>query len=68
MVKLNDPPFGYDINTGEPIYKYENRMVHVGNGFYDKACNITQEDLDRRKKFFASLELEVAFKKNHGDE
>ena len=55
--------FGYNINTGEPIYKYEERLCHIGNGFYERSCDITKEDLERRKKFFASLDLELAFKK-----
>lgn len=50
---------GYNINTGKQITNYSERMIHVGNGFYEKACDITQEDLDRRKRFFASIEDEL---------
>lgn len=58
---MREPKYGYNINTGEPIYLPEHRMVHQGNGYYSRACDITQEDLDRRQKFFASLDREVSF-------
>ena len=58
---MSNPKYGYDINTGEPIYLPEHKMVHQGNGFYARACDITKEDLERRQKFFASLDREVNF-------
>jgi len=52
---------GYNINTGEPIHHISEQMVHVGNGYYERACDITQEDLDRRKRFFMSISAEVYY-------
>ena len=54
--------YGYNINTGEKITNYDERMVHVGLGYYERACDITQEDIDRRKKFFASVDEEIVGK------
>jgi hypothetical protein len=54
---------GYNINTGLPVKSWDERMVHVGNGFYERACDITKEDLSRRQRFFASLDAELTFAK-----
>jgi hypothetical protein len=59
---------GYDINTGEKIYHPSHMMVHTGNGYYQKACDITEEDLKRRARFFASIDKEVQFKRLGFDE
>ena len=57
------PKQGYNINTGEPIYHPSHRMVHVGNGYYERSCDITAEDIARRTRFFASIDQEINFKK-----
>lgn len=59
---------GYDINTGDPIYHKSNDLQHVGNGYYQRACDITDEDLKRRARFFASIDKEVQFKRLGFDE
>lgn len=59
---------GYNINTGEPITHISERMVHVGNGYYEKACDIDQKSLDRRRKFFLSVTSEVYYKKQGWEE
>lgn len=59
---------GYNINTGRPIYHPSMRMVHVGNGYYERACDITEADLKRRSRFFASIDREVLFNKLGFDE
>lgn len=64
--KLN--PLGYNINTGQPIYHYSDMMVHCGNGYYERACDITEEDLKRRARFFASIDQEISFKRLGFDE
>ena len=51
--------YGYDINTGEPITNYRDRLVHIGNGFYEKLSSISIEDRKRRYKFSSSISLEV---------
>ena len=61
-------PLGYDINTGEKITKYQDRMVHEGNGYYRKASDITEEDLKRKIRFFASVDTEVSYKRLGFDE
>ena len=54
---------GYNINTGTPIYHPSHRLQHVGNGYYERACDITPEDKARRLKFFASIDREIIFNK-----
>lgn len=54
---------GYNINTGNPIYHPSHMMVHIGNGYYKRACDITEEDKLRRLRFFASVDREVVFRK-----
>ena len=60
--------YGYNINTGEKIHYISHRMVHTGNGYYQRACDITEEDLKRRARFFASIDQEVMFKRLGFDE
>ena len=55
--------YGYDINTGEPITNYRDRLVHIGNGSYEKLSSISIEDRKRRYKFSSSISLEVSYKK-----
>lgn len=59
---------GYDINTGEKIHHPSHKMVHVGNGYYQKAYEITDEVLKRRARFFASIDQEIQFKRLGFDE
>ena len=59
---------GYNINTGEKITSYHERMVHTGNGYYSRACDITEEDLKRKMRFFASVDAEVSYKRLGFDE
>lgn len=54
---------GFNLNTGEPVASWPERMVHIGNGYYARACDITKEDLTRRQRFFASLDSELSFAK-----
>lgn len=54
---------GYDINTGEPILTYADRLEHVGLGYYQKTSEITQEDRERRERFFGSIDAELRIKK-----
>lgn len=60
--------YGYDINTGKAITNYHERMVHTGNGYYSRACDITEEDLKRKMRFFASVDAEVSYKRLGFDE
>ena len=57
------PILGYNINTGQPIYHPSHRLQHVGNGYYERSCDITPEDKARRLKFFASIDREIIFNK-----
>ena len=59
---------GYNINTGEAIYHPSDDLCHVGNGYYEAKKNITEEDLKRRARFFASVDQEVMFKRLGFDE
>lgn len=65
---MKSKQLGYDINTGEPILSYADRMVHAGNGFYVKASEITEEDKKRHYHFCGSVDGEVAFKKQGFEE
>lgn len=58
MVK---PKYGYDINTGEPIHKWEDRLIYMGDGTYKKASSITKEDVERKKIFCASVTEELQY-------
>ena len=59
---------GYNLNTGEKIHHHSHRLQHVGNGYYQRACDITEEDLKRRARFFASIDKEIQFKRLGFDE
>lgn len=59
---------GYNINTGCPIYHPSDDLIHVGNGYYQKKSDITEEDLKRRARFFASIDKEIQFKRLGFDE
>lgn len=59
---------GYDINTGEPITEYRNRLEHVGNGYYVATSSLTKKDRDRKKMFDLSVDLELKFKKQGFEE
>lgn len=53
------PKYGYDINTGEPCHDYEDRMVYIGGGYYKAASEVTEEDVARKAKWNASINLEL---------
>lgn len=59
---------GYNLNTGEKIHHPSHCLQHVGNGYYQRACDITEEDLKRRARFFASIDKEIQFKRLGFDE
>lgn len=56
---IDKPRYGYNINTGEPITEYEDRLVYVGGGEYMKASEVTKEFIDRRKKWLSSIDVDL---------
>jgi hypothetical protein len=53
------PKYGYNINTGEPIHNYEERLIYIGGGNYKKACDVTEEDMERKKRWMMSIDSEL---------